>query len=74
MNTAKIYLDSEGNECSIHQMVKREPQWAATAIQQGEKALALLAELKDWDIENYTKKRKYSIPLKVREKIQKLVT
>jgi len=45
MNTAKIYKDGEGNECTIHQMVKREPQWAANRIQEGEKAIERLKEL-----------------------------
>lgn len=39
MNTAKIYHDSAGDECTIHQAVKREPEWAATRIQVGEKAI-----------------------------------
>jgi hypothetical protein len=39
MNTAKIYHDANGNECTIFQMVKREPEWAATRIQEGEKAI-----------------------------------
>lgn len=37
MNTAKIYHDLDGNERTIHQMVKLEPQWAASRIQQAEK-------------------------------------
>ena len=45
MNTAKIYYDSEGNQRSIHQMVKHEPEWAATRIQEGENAIEAL---KDW--------------------------
>ncbi len=45
MNTAKIYHDSEGNECSIFQMVRREPDWAAARIQEGEKAIAKIKEL-----------------------------
>ena len=39
MNTAKKYHDSEGNECSIFQVVRREPDWAASRIQEGEKAI-----------------------------------
>jgi hypothetical protein len=46
MNTAKIYHDSDGNECSIMQMVKREPYWAANRIQEGEKAIEELASFK----------------------------
>ena len=45
MNTAKVYQDIDGNDCSIHQMVRREPQWAARRIQEGEKAIAKLEEL-----------------------------
>jgi len=45
MNTAKIYHDSEGNDCTIFQAVKREPEWAATRIQVGEKALENVARL-----------------------------
>jgi len=39
MSTAKVYKDIEGNECDIHQMVSREPQWAAARILEGEKAI-----------------------------------
>ena len=42
MNTAKVYQDSDGNDCSIHQMVKREPEWAANRIQHGERLEATL--------------------------------
>ena len=38
MDTARIYHDSEGNEKTIHQMVKCEPEWAANRIQAGEDA------------------------------------
>ena len=38
MNTAKIYKDIEGNDCTIYQMINREPVWAAVRIQEGEKA------------------------------------
>lgn len=37
MNTGKIYKDIDGNERTIHQMVKLEPGWAASRIQQAEK-------------------------------------
>ena len=50
MNTAKIYKDSDGNECSIHQMVKREPEWAASRIQEGEKAILLAQTQRQEDI------------------------
>lgn len=38
MDTAKIYHDSDGNKCSIWQIVRREPDWAANRIQEGEKS------------------------------------
>jgi hypothetical protein len=33
MDTARIYHDSEDNECTIWQMIKHEPEWAANVIQ-----------------------------------------
>lgn len=45
MDTGKSYHDSEGNECSVWQMVKREPDWAANRIQEGEKAIGRVREL-----------------------------
>ena len=42
MNTAKIYHDVEGNERTINQMVKCEPDWAANRIQAGEDAIELM--------------------------------
>ena len=39
MDTGKIYTDSKGQECSIWQMVRREPDWAANRVQEGEKAI-----------------------------------
>lgn len=35
-NTAKVYVDAEGNDRTIRQMVKYEPEWAATRLQVGE--------------------------------------
>ena len=57
MNTAKIYHDRDGNECTIHEMVKREPYWAAERVQSGEQAAARCNELADalgaiWDHRN----------------------
>ena len=40
MNTAKKYHDSEGNECSIFQVVRLEPEWTASVIQNYEKTTA----------------------------------
>ena len=48
MDTAKIYHDSEGNECSIWQAVRREPDWAANRIQEGEKAIEKARMLTEW--------------------------
>ena len=46
MNTAKVYHNADGEECTIHQMVREEPQWAAERIQAGETAIkALKAEI-----------------------------
>jgi len=46
MNTSKTYYDSDENECSLIQLVKREPYWAAARIQEGEKAIEELAKIK----------------------------
>lgn len=46
MDTGKVYQDSDGNDCSIVQMVSREPYWAANRVQEGEKAIEQLATLK----------------------------
>ncbi len=46
MDTSKVYFDSEGNECSIWRMVKREPTWAAVRIQEGEKAIDEITTLR----------------------------
>ena len=45
MDTARIYHDVEGNERTIHQMVKEEPIWAANRVQEGEKAIKRVEEL-----------------------------
>lgn len=47
LNTAKKYWDSEGNECSIFQMVSREPSWAASMVQKGEEAIKRAKELEE---------------------------
>jgi len=46
VDTAKRYLDSNENECSIWHMVRREPDWAANRIQEGERAIKEIAALK----------------------------
>lgn len=45
MNTGKLYQDSDGNDCSIMQMVRREPEWAANRVQAGEAAIVKLDEV-----------------------------
>ena len=32
-DSSRVYHDSEGNECTIGQMIKNEPYWAANIIQ-----------------------------------------
>lgn len=39
MNTAKIYYDSDGNEKTIYQMIKDEPEWTASRFQEMEKII-----------------------------------
>lgn len=50
MDTGKIYKDVEGNDCTIWQMLKREPEWAANRLQLGEKAIKRLKELNEWPL------------------------
>ena len=45
MDTSKVYRDSNGVECSVWQMVRREPDWAANRVQEGELAIEQLAAL-----------------------------
>lgn len=45
MDTARIYHDVDGNERTIHQMVKEEPVWAANRVQEGEKAIKRVEQL-----------------------------
>lgn len=47
MDTGKIYHDSKGNERTIWQMVREEPEWAAARVQEGEKAIERLKELEE---------------------------
>jgi len=47
MDTGRIYHDSEGNERTIHQMIKLEPYWAANRLQEGERAIERLKELEE---------------------------
>ena len=70
MNMAKIYQDCDGNDCTIHQIVKREPSWAASRIRIGEEALAILEAIKRWDIETYVSTGKYALPVELRSRVQ----
>ena len=44
MDLEKIYIDSNGKECSILKMLKREPIWAANILQRGVHAIEALEE------------------------------
>jgi hypothetical protein len=44
MDLDKIYQDSDGNNCNILDLVRREPEWAANVIQYYEKALKVIEE------------------------------
>jgi ribosomal protein S27AE len=48
MNLRKEYYDIDGNACNILQLVKRDPEWAANRIQDGERAIAKLHEMKNF--------------------------
>ena len=72
MNTAKVYKDIEGNDCTIYQMVQREPNWAATRIQVGEDALAMVQKIKDWDLGHYQEHGKFALPESLRKQMQEL--
>ena len=65
MNTSKVYHDSDGNECSIWQMVKREPTWAADRIQAGEDAIERIAALES-DLATARKREMRWIPVSER--------
>jgi len=43
MDLTKVYYDSGGCSGNILQIVKREPEWAANRIQEGESAIEELA-------------------------------
>jgi hypothetical protein len=45
-STAKVYYDCEGNERTLYQMVRTEPEWAMSRIQVGEAAIKELEHLK----------------------------
>ena len=52
MDTSKKYFDMNGDECSIWQMVRREPYWAAVRIQEGEKAMRALIERREREVDS----------------------
>lgn len=37
-STAKVYFDTDGNEVTLRQLIKLEPEWAHSRIQAGERA------------------------------------
>jgi len=43
--TDKLYESTDGFKCTLNQMVKIEPEWAANRIREGEKAAAQVIEL-----------------------------
>ncbi len=45
MEDGQIYEDINGDKLTLYQMVRREPNWAATRIRVGEEAVKLLSEL-----------------------------
>jgi hypothetical protein len=45
LDTSKIYQDSEGNNCTIWQMIQREPAWSVNRLQEGEKAIERAGKL-----------------------------
>jgi len=47
MDLEKRYYLTDGTECNIVQLVKKEPEWAANKIQTGEKAIAWVNNLPD---------------------------
>jgi len=69
VNTAKVYVDSNGCECSIRQMVEREPDWAASRIQVGEEALDVIALIKEWN----SGRGILGLPGHIREKLQAML-
>ena len=52
MDIGKIYYDSAGMPCNILQIVKREPEWAANRIQEGEIATEELQGLRQDDLKS----------------------
>ena len=73
MNTVKIYKNINGNDCTVHQMIRDEPEWAATKIQVGEDALATVKEINDWDIDQYMEHGSFVLPHKLRDLILNVI-
>ena len=48
MDLEKKYKDSNGDECNILQMIKREPEWAANMLQRNEEAITALEKIWKW--------------------------
>ncbi len=74
MNTAKVYKDIDNNDCTIHQMVRSEPGWAASRIQAGEEALAMVQRIRNWDMSQYQEHGKFALPESIRRAISELST
>lgn len=72
MNMAKSYTAIDGSELTIHQMVREEPDWAATRVQVGEEAIKVLDAIKEWDIANYKKHGYFFLPQRLREQLQRV--
>ena len=69
MDLKKIYYDSYARKCNILQLVKKEPEWAADRIQEGEKAISELIALKNSaSCPLYTEYKKSCKALKERNK------
>jgi len=63
MNTAKVYHDIDGNECTIFQMVRREPEWTASRFQFMEVEIErLTAECAEWVAHKAIRKRRGEAP------------
>lgn len=45
-STAKVYQDQEGNEVTLRQLIRLEPEWAHSRIKQCEKLEEQLGSLK----------------------------
>lgn len=44
-STARVYCDMDGNDITLHQLIRQEPDWARSRIIVGEEALAEVERL-----------------------------